>query len=270
MLKNCISCNTVYEGDINSEYCPKCRKEKLYTLYKNNPEMSKIVKNINNNDIVNEESSRNINKVLSNKKSDYEKTCIYCNKIFSGKKTSKYCSNECRKSNQNNKQKVRKQKARDDKNKEVNKTREMKKFISKNNKSGYRGVYFDQAKQKWRSQIRFNNKCYKLGLHVEKTDAIRARQEAEIKFYGKILDDSEIIKSENTIGKYISELTDDQLINICNSLYDYLNNDFVLLYKQQKDSLMNIEILEKIVLQESEKRFYKLNNINKIITNLKR
>jgi hypothetical protein len=78
------------------------------------------------------------------------------------------------------------------------KPREFKNSVATNNKSGYRGVYFDKTKQKWRAQIRFDNRCYKLGLHPNKEDAILARQEAELKLYGKLLD-KDISIAENNI-----------------------------------------------------------------------
>ncbi len=53
---------------------------------------------------------------------------------------------------------------------------------NKNNTSGYIGVYWDKEREKWYSQIWVNYKCITLGRFYRMEDAIKARQEAEIKY----------------------------------------------------------------------------------------
>lgn len=57
--------------------------------------------------------------------------------------------------------------------------------ISKNNTSGYKGVYWHEPAQKWEVLIQYNNKLINLGLYSDMNDAIKARQEAEIKYFGE-------------------------------------------------------------------------------------
>ena len=53
---------------------------------------------------------------------------------------------------------------------------------NKNNTSGYIGVYWDKEREKWYSQIWVNYKSITLGRFDKMEDAIKARQEAEIKY----------------------------------------------------------------------------------------
>jgi hypothetical protein len=191
------------------------------------------------------------------------KTCKNCGKEFEGYKTARYCSEECKhefKINNNNN--IEKQENN------IFGKRNLSNSLSKNNKSGYRGVYFDNTKQKWRSQIRFNKKCHKLGLYENKLDAVKARQKAELEYYGKILElDSSEEVEYNQIEDYVSNMTDAGLIKICNDLYDFVNNDFYILYKQLEDNISSIDELKNMFLEESNKRFYKLNKINRMLNN---
>lgn len=192
------------------------------------------------------------------------RTCKICEKEFDGYMSSLYCSPECKEKSH----KINREKAKERNREERQfKPREFGESLPKNNSSGYRGVYFDEAKQKWRAQLRFNKKCYKLGLHDDKIDAIRARQKAELEYYGKILDDDQQVIDYNEIIKYIKDLSDTDLIKMCNSIYDYVNNDFVLLYKQFEENISGIDELVDLFSQESKDRFYKLNMINKMINN---
>jgi outer membrane receptor protein involved in Fe transport len=52
-----------------------------------------------------------------------------------------------------------------------------------NNKSGFTGVSFDNTRNKWFSSIRVNDKNINLGRYVDINDAIKARQDAEIKYF---------------------------------------------------------------------------------------
>ena len=54
----------------------------------------------------------------------------------------------------------------------------------KNNTSGIVGVSWYKSTQKWRAQIRFNNKTYSIGYFINKDDAIKARLWAELKYFG--------------------------------------------------------------------------------------
>lgn len=53
------------------------------------------------------------------------------------------------------------------------------------NTSGYTGVYFNDQRQKWESQICINNKTKHLGSYKNKDDAIIVRLKAEKKYYGE-------------------------------------------------------------------------------------
>jgi hypothetical protein len=55
---------------------------------------------------------------------------------------------------------------------------------SKRNTSGFIGVYFDKKYKTWYSSIKISDKTTRLGTFQNKTDAIRARFEAEAKYYG--------------------------------------------------------------------------------------
>lgn len=57
--------------------------------------------------------------------------------------------------------------------------------IRKDNKSGYTGVYFVENKNKWVAQIRINGKTKHLGYYNEMKNAVKARKEAEIKYFGE-------------------------------------------------------------------------------------
>lgn len=56
---------------------------------------------------------------------------------------------------------------------------------SKANTSGYKGVYWSKEKGKWYSKIGYKNKNIHLGYFSNIDDAIKAREEAEIKYFGK-------------------------------------------------------------------------------------
>lgn len=56
--------------------------------------------------------------------------------------------------------------------------------IPKNNKSGVLGVFWDKSRLKWTSRIQVHEKSYYLGRYEYKEDAIKARLEAEVKYFG--------------------------------------------------------------------------------------
>ena len=53
------------------------------------------------------------------------------------------------------------------------------------NKSGYLGVRWVKNSNKWIAQIRYNNKSIHLGYFTDVNDAIKARKEAELKYFGE-------------------------------------------------------------------------------------
>lgn len=57
--------------------------------------------------------------------------------------------------------------------------------IRSNNTSGYKGVTWDKSKNKWTAQITVNYKNIHLGRYDKIEDAIKARQKAEIKYFGE-------------------------------------------------------------------------------------
>ena len=57
--------------------------------------------------------------------------------------------------------------------------------ISKNNTSGFTGVYFDKNRNKWISQITIDYKTRSIGAFVDKKDAIISRLHAEMEYFGE-------------------------------------------------------------------------------------
>lgn len=64
-------------------------------------------------------------------------------------------------------------------------TNEMNKRIRINNASGVTGVTWGKCINKWIAQITVNSKTFYLGSFVSKEDAIKARKEAEEKYFGE-------------------------------------------------------------------------------------
>lgn len=57
------------------------------------------------------------------------------------------------------------------------------KGLYSHNTSGVAGVVWDKSRNKWKAQIVVDGKCIFLGRFIEKEDAIKSRQEAEIKYF---------------------------------------------------------------------------------------
>jgi hypothetical protein len=54
-----------------------------------------------------------------------------------------------------------------------------------NNTSGVAGVTWDKKNNKWKAQIHINRKTKYLGLYNTKEEAIEARRQAEIEYFGE-------------------------------------------------------------------------------------
>lgn len=61
----------------------------------------------------------------------------------------------------------------------------MNRNVSSNNTSGVTGVTWHKGKQKWTAQITVNNKQISLGSFNDFEDAVKARKEAEDKYFGE-------------------------------------------------------------------------------------
>ena len=58
-------------------------------------------------------------------------------------------------------------------------------IISKNNKSGYKGVFWDNIRKKWQAKIKKNRKSYFLGRYFKIEDAINAYNKKALEFFGE-------------------------------------------------------------------------------------
>lgn len=61
----------------------------------------------------------------------------------------------------------------------------MNRSLAKNNSSGVVGVSWNKIEQKWKAYIKINQQLIHLGTFGNKEDAIKARKDAELKFFGK-------------------------------------------------------------------------------------
>lgn len=61
---------------------------------------------------------------------------------------------------------------------------QMNKKTMNNNTSGVAGVYWEEKLNKWHAQIVYNKKTYNLGRYDNFEDAVKARKEAEEKYFG--------------------------------------------------------------------------------------
>lgn len=69
-------------------------------------------------------------------------------------------------------------------------------LMFKNNKSGFRGIWWDKTREKWQAYIQLHNKKLYLGRFADIKDAITARKKAEEKFFKPII---ELAKENNDI-----------------------------------------------------------------------
>jgi|SRR6266853_3238110 len=56
--------------------------------------------------------------------------------------------------------------------------------LFKNNTSGHKGVYWNKLSKKWRASFSINGKNKQLGAYDKKEDAIAARKNAELTYWG--------------------------------------------------------------------------------------
>lgn len=68
--------------------------------------------------------------------------------------------------------------------------------LSRSNKSGYRGVWFDQVHNTYQSYIYFRHKKYYLGTFKNVEEAAKARKEAEDIFFAPVI---ESVKAELSV-----------------------------------------------------------------------
>lgn len=58
----------------------------------------------------------------------------------------------------------------------------------RNNRSGYKGVWYDSVHGVYQAYIKFRHKRYHLGVYKNLNDAVKARQEAEERLFAPILE----------------------------------------------------------------------------------
>lgn len=67
----------------------------------------------------------------------------------------------------------------------TNSQNQMNRNKPKQNTSGVKGVYWHKNKNKWQANLQINNELLYLGIFDSKEDAIKARRNAEIKYFGE-------------------------------------------------------------------------------------
>ena len=74
---------------------------------------------------------------------------------------------------------------------------QMNSKLSSNNTSGVTGVYWVKKCNKWNANIKINNKYIHLGNFTDFDDAVKARKEAEQKYFGEYsYSNSQMFKEE--------------------------------------------------------------------------
>lgn len=68
----------------------------------------------------------------------------------------------------------------------TNRINQLNRGLSKNNTSGYKGVYWRKERKKWRAQIGIDNKYIYLGHFSDLSNAILARKNAEKIYYKEV------------------------------------------------------------------------------------
>ncbi|MBC1851202.1 IS630 transposase-related protein [Listeria seeligeri] len=103
--------------------------------------------------------------------------------------------------------------------------------LRSNNKSGVTGVLFDESRQRWKAQIEFKGKKIYLGRFINKEDAVRARKEAEEKYFKPVIEKNMQIYINNNPDATVKELADH--FGISMSMVYYRINKFNLDYKKK-------------------------------------
>lgn len=67
----------------------------------------------------------------------------------------------------------------------TNSQNQMNRTHTSSSTSGVRGVYWHKSKNKWAVSIQKDKKLYHIGLFDNKEDAVKARQDAELKYFGE-------------------------------------------------------------------------------------
>ena len=74
--------------------------------------------------------------------------------------------------------------------------------LSRRNKSGVKGVFWDKSRKMWHAKIMFQKKEYDLGRYSDKEQAIKVRKQAEKKLYSPFLKwYDEYIKNKKSLKK---------------------------------------------------------------------
>ncbi len=72
---------------------------------------------------------------------------------------------------------------------QISKIKEMK--TSAANTSGCRGVYYEKRTNKWRARLKFKGKIMNFGSYERFEDAVAARRQAELEYFGAFLEEQE-------------------------------------------------------------------------------
>lgn len=79
------------------------------------------------------------------------------------------------------------------------------KALSRRNKSEFSGVWFDDSRNKWSSEIRIDGKkCY-LGRYKNKEDAVYARYIGELKLFGAYRSDRNDVRIKESVEKCMNK-----------------------------------------------------------------
>ena len=79
--------------------------------------------------------------------------------------------------------------------------------LAKSNTSGVKGVTFQKDTQKWRAAITINKEYKYLGEYTTKEEAIKVRQDAELKYYG----DYSTLNREKVIQENIDKIESEKI-----------------------------------------------------------
>ena len=125
------------------------------------------------------------------------------------------------------------------------------KIKNKNNTSGYSGVYWDKANNKWRSLIKVDRKSICLGRYVMFEDAVKARKKAEEEM-------REILKD----NKYNHLKARDEYVNKVIKENDSIDKKTA--EKQFWDTVLNFEKKEYLGRDKNYDPKVKFNSLDKI------